>query len=60
MQFMPPGLVGRTTRANFEKLWQRVQEWGDRQEQEEIAHTITTFRWELRGENPTGQRSGVR
>ncbi len=48
MQFMPPGSVGRTTRATFEKLSQRGQEWGDWQEQEEIAHAITTFRRELR------------
>ncbi len=48
MQFMPPGSVGRTTRATFEKLSQRGQEWGDWQEQEEIAHSITEFRRELR------------
>ncbi len=59
MQFMPPGSVGRTTRATFEKLSQRGQEWGDWQEQEEIAHAITTFRRELRGETPSRQRSGV-
>ncbi len=59
MQFMPPGSVGKTTRATFEKLSQRGQEWGDWQEQEEIAHVITSFRRELRGETPTGQRSGV-
>ena len=50
MQFMPPCSVGRTTRATFEKLSQRGQEWGDWQEQEEIAHSITEFRRELRGE----------
>jgi radical SAM superfamily enzyme YgiQ (UPF0313 family) len=50
MQFMPPGSVGKTTRATFEKLAQRGQEWGDWQEQEAIARTITTFRRELRGE----------
>ena len=33
MQFMPPGSVGRATRATFEKLSQRGQEWGDWQEQ---------------------------
>jgi len=48
MQFMPPGSVGKTTRATFETLSQRGQEWGEWQEQEEIAHTITTFRRELR------------
>ena len=50
MQFMPPGSVGRTTRATFEKLSQRGQEWGDWQEQEEIAHSISEFRRELRDE----------
>src|SRR5260370_1964639 len=29
MQFMPPGSVGKTTRATFEKLSQRAQKWGD-------------------------------
>jgi B12-binding domain/radical SAM domain protein len=48
MQFMPPGSVGKTTRETFEKLSQRGQEWGDWQEQEEIAHSITEFRRELR------------
>ncbi len=50
MQYMPPGSVGRTTRATFEKLSKRGQEWGDWQEQEEIAHSITEFRRELRVE----------
>ena len=59
MQFMPPGSVGKTTRAIFEKLSKRGQEWGDWQEQEEIAHTITTFRRELRGETSSGQKRGV-
>jgi B12-binding domain/radical SAM domain protein len=60
MQFMPPGSVGKTTRATFEKLSKRGQEWGEWQEQEEIAHTITTFRRELRGETPpSGQKRGV-
>ena len=59
MQFMPPGSVGRTTRATFEKLSQRGQEWGDWQEQEEIAQTMTYFRRELRSETSTGQRSSV-
>ena len=48
MQYMPPGSVGKTTRATFEKLSKRGQEWGDWQEQEEIAHSITEFRRELR------------
>ncbi len=50
MQYMPPGSVGKTTRATFEKLSKRGQEWGDWQEQEEIAHSITEFRRELRVE----------
>ncbi len=50
MQYMPPGSVGKTTRATFEKLSKRGQEWGDWQEQEEIAHSITEFRRELRAE----------
>jgi radical SAM superfamily enzyme YgiQ (UPF0313 family) len=49
MQYMPPGSVGKTTRATFERLSKRGQEWGDWQEQEEIAHTIAEFRHELRG-----------
>lgn len=44
MQYMPPGSVGKTTRATFERLSQRGQEWGDWQEQETIAHAITMFR----------------
>lgn len=48
MQFMPPGSVGKTTRSTFEKLSQRGQEWGDWQEQEEIAHAISAFRQETR------------
>ena len=59
MQFMPPGSVGKTTRATFETLSKRGQEWGEWQEQEEIAHTITTFRRELRGETPSGQKRDV-
>ncbi len=59
MQFMPPGSVGKTTRATFEKLSRRGQEWGDWQEQEEVAHAITEFRRELRGEVSFHQRSGV-
>ena len=59
MQFMPPGSVGRTTRATFEKLSQRGQEWGDWQEQEEIAHSITEFRRELRGEAFARHSSGA-
>ncbi len=50
MQYMPPGSVGKTTRATFEKLSKRGQEWGDWQEQEEIAHSITEFRREIRVE----------
>ena len=48
MQFMPPGSVGKTTRATFERLSQRGQEWGDWQEQEQIAYSISEFRRELR------------
>lgn len=48
MQFMPPGSVGKTTRATFERLAQRGQEWGSWQEQEEVAHLITEFRRDLR------------
>ncbi len=59
MQYMPPGSVGKTTRATFEQLSKRGQEWGDWQEQEEIAHTITEFRRELRGEVAPRQRSGA-
>ncbi len=59
MQFMPPGSVGKTTRATFEKLSQRGQEWGDWQEQEEIAHTITTFRREVRGKSFARPGSGA-
>lgn len=59
MQFMPPGSVGKTTRATFEKLSRRGQEWGDWQEQEEIAQAITVFRRDLRGEALTPQRSDV-
>lgn len=44
MQYMPPGSVGKTTRATFEQLAKRGQEWGDWQQQEEIAHMITAFR----------------
>jgi B12-binding domain/radical SAM domain protein len=59
MQYMPPGSVGKTTRATFEQLSKRGQEWGDWQEQEEIAHTITEFRRELRGEVAPRQRNGA-
>jgi len=59
MQYMPPGSVGKTTRATFERLSKRGQEWGDWQEQEEIAHTITEFRRELRGEVAPRPRSGA-
>lgn len=54
MQFMPPGSVGKTTRATFEKLSQRGQEWGDWKEQEEIAHSITQFRNDLRQTSTLG------
>jgi hypothetical protein len=50
MQYMLPGSVGKTTRATFERLSQRGQEWGDWQEQEEIAHSISEFRRELPAE----------
>ena len=56
MQYMPPGSVGKTTRATFEKLSQRGQEWGDWQEQEEIAHSIAVFRRELREETLSPQK----
>ena len=59
MQYMPPGSVGKTTRATFEKLSQRGQEWGYWQEQEEIAHEIAEFRRDLRGESSPLHRSGV-
>jgi B12-binding domain/radical SAM domain protein len=58
MQFMPPGSVGKTTRATFERLSKRGQEWGDWQEQEEIAQTITEFRRDLRVDASLRQRSG--
>lgn len=48
MQFMPPGSVGKTTRATFEKLSKRGQEWGEWEKQEEIAQIITDFRREQR------------
>ena len=50
---------GKTTRATFERLSKRGQEWGDWQEQEEIAQTITAFRRDLRGDASPGQRSGA-
>ena len=53
MQFMPPGSVGKTTRATFEKLSQRGQEWGDWEKQEEIAHTIAEFRRRQPGKHVT-------
>jgi len=59
MQYMPPGSVGKTTRATFERLSKRGQEWGDWQEQEAIAYTITEFRREFRGEVAPRQRSGA-
>ena len=59
MQFMPPGSVGKTTRATFEQLSKRGQEWGDWQEQEEIAHAITAFRRDLHDERSLRQRSGA-
>lgn len=59
MQFMPPGSVGRTTRATFEKLSRRGQEWGDWQQQEEIAHAITEFRQEIRSDLPLHKKSGA-
>ena len=48
MQCMPPGSVGKTTRAIFEQLSKRGQEWGEWQKQEEIAQVITNFRREQR------------
>jgi radical SAM superfamily enzyme YgiQ (UPF0313 family) len=44
LQYMPPGSVGKTTRATFEQLSKRGQEWGDWKEQEKIAHSISEFR----------------
>lgn len=58
MQFMPPGSVGKTTRATFEKLSRRGQEWGNWQEQETIASTITHFRRELGSGATRRQRNG--
>jgi B12-binding domain/radical SAM domain protein len=57
MQFMPPGSVGTTTRLTFQKLAQRGQEWGDWQQQEEIAQAITLFRQRQR-QHPHMQRNG--
>ncbi len=54
MQFMPPGSVGKTTRSTFEKLSRRGQEWGDWQQQEEIAHAISAFRQETRPQKNDG------
>jgi len=48
MQFMPPGSVGKTTRATFEELSRRGQEWGDWEAQEEIARAIAAFRQQTR------------
>jgi B12-binding domain/radical SAM domain protein len=48
MQYMPPGSIGKTTRATFEMLSKRGQEWGDWQEQEAIAVSIAHFRSHLR------------
>jgi radical SAM superfamily enzyme YgiQ (UPF0313 family) len=59
MQYMPPGSVGKTTRATFEMLSKRGQEWGDWQEQEEIASAIAAFRRALRGEAFPFPRSSV-
>jgi B12-binding domain/radical SAM domain protein len=58
MQYMPPGSVGKTTRATFEKLSKRGQEWGDWQAQEEIAHSISEIRRELRGKALPMHRNG--
>ncbi len=58
MQYMPPGSVGKTTRATFEKLSKRGQEWGDWQAQEEIAHSISKIRRELRGKALPMYRNG--
>ena len=59
MQYMPPGSVGKTTRSTFERLSKRGQEWGDWQEQEEIASSITEFRRDLREEASRLQKSGA-
>jgi radical SAM superfamily enzyme YgiQ (UPF0313 family) len=59
MQYMPPGSVGKTTRATFERLSKRGQEWGDWQAQEEMAQVITEFRRELRGAASSHERSGA-
>ncbi|MBV9689453.1 MAG: hypothetical protein JO202_07055 [Ktedonobacteraceae bacterium] len=48
LQYMPPGSVGKTTRATFERLAKRGQEWGDWREQEEIARSITELRQTLK------------
>lgn len=59
MQFMPPGSVGKTTRETFERLSKRGQEWGEWQEQEEIALAITDFRRDLRADKPLPRGSGT-
>lgn len=58
---MPPGSVGKTTRATFERLAKRGQEWGDWQQQEEIALAITQFRRGVHDEvqRPTNQAEGT-
>jgi B12-binding domain/radical SAM domain protein len=48
MQLAAPGSVGKTTRKTFEMLSKRGQEWGDWEQQEQIAHVITEFRRELK------------
>ena len=52
MQFSSPGSVGKTTKATFELLSKRGQEWGDWKEQEKIALQITKFRSEQRLQKP--------
>ena len=59
MQYMPPGSVGKTTRATFEMLSKRGQEWGDWQAQGEMAQVMTEFRRELRGAPSSHERSGA-
>jgi len=44
-----PGSVGKTTKATFEQLSKRGQEWGDWEEQEAIAHSIAEFRQKSQG-----------
>jgi B12-binding domain/radical SAM domain protein len=48
MQLAAPGSVGKVTRKTFELLSKRGQEWGDWEQQEQIAHIINEFRRDLK------------